>query len=108
MKRTLCSVALASALALTLSSCQSGPRRLSRAWDDWVNQEYSENAWVHGALLQDILPVYPIVGLFAWAGDILFVNTYYFWTEDAWDNRGTAYDHNQVEGAEKIVAGSGF
>ena len=62
MKKILCGLALA---LLMLTACQSGPRRLTRSWDDWVNQKYTENAWVHGALLQDILPVYPIVGFFA-------------------------------------------
>ncbi len=107
MKKILCASALTGAL-LVLSSCQSGPKRLTRTWDDWVNQKYSESAWVHGALLQDILPVYPIVGFFAAVGDILFVNTYYFWTDDAWDNQGTGFNHKQIEGAEKVVAGSGM
>jgi len=107
VKKILCASALTGAL-LVLSSCQSGPKRLTRTWDDWVNQKYSESAWVHGALLQDILPVYPIVGFFAAVGDILFVNTYYFWTDDAWDNQGTGFNHKQIEGAEKVVAGSGM
>ena len=105
MKKTICGLTLA--LALTLTGCQSGPKRLSRSWDDWVNQKYTESAWVHGALLQDILPVYPIVGLVAWLGDA-FVNTYYFWVRDAWDNDGTGFTHDQVEGAAKMVSDSGL
>ena len=88
---------------ILLAGCASGPRRLSRAWDDHVNQKYSESSWVHGALLQDIIPVYGIVGLFAGIGDVLFLNPYYFWSDDAWDNRGTAFEHINVQGAEKSV-----
>ena len=106
MKKMLCVGALAS--ALLLSSCQSGPKRLTRTWDDWVNQKYTESSWVHGALLQDILPVYPIVGFFAAVGDVLFVNTYYFWWKDAWDGKGTGFNHKNPEGAAKSVAGSGM
>ena len=107
MKKALSSLALAT-LLLTLTSCQSGPKRLARSWDDWVNQKYTENAWLHGALLQDVIPVYPIVGLFAVVGDVLFVNTWYFWTKDAWDNDGTGFTHNEVEGGVKMVEGSGM
>jgi hypothetical protein len=92
----------------SLTACASGPRRLSRNWDDWVNQKYTEGAWVHGALLQDILPVYPVVGLVLTVGDILFVNPYYFWSKDAWDNKGTGYDHEALEGATRSVTGSGL
>ncbi|MEW6072497.1 MAG: hypothetical protein AB1726_07890 [Planctomycetota bacterium] len=97
---------LALALCLGLAtSCASGPRRLSRTWDDYVNQKYTENAWVHGALLQDILPVYTLVGFVMTIGDVLFVNPYYFWTKDAWDNKGTGYDHVNPKDAEKTVTG---
>ncbi len=94
------------ALGLTLmSSCNSGPNRLSRSWDDKTNQLYTEGAWVHGALLQDILPVYPLVGLVMKIGDAIIINPYVFWTKDAWDNKGTGFDHVNPEGAERTVAG---
>jgi len=88
------------------SGCYSGPTRLSNAWGDFSNQKYSENAWMH-AILSSVLPVYPIVGGFAAFGD-LFLNAYYFWAKDAWDNKGTAYVHKNPEGASKTVAGSGL
>jgi hypothetical protein len=100
-------VALALILAISvvlITGCAAGPRKLSRTWDDHVNQKYSENAWVHGALLQDIIPVYLIVGGFAALGDVLFLNPYYFWGDDAWDNDGTAFDHKKVENAQKSVS----
>lgn len=105
-RRTLCLLILTFGL-FTLTSCASGPRRLSRNWDDWVNQKYTEGAWLNGALLQDVIPVYPVIGLVMVIGDVLFVNPYYFWTKDAWDNKGTGYDHEALEGAERSVTGSG-
>ena len=101
-KKLLGAMVLAVAVC-AFSSCQSGPRRLTRNWDDWVNQKYTENAWLHGAVLQDIVPAYPLVGLVMAIGDILVVNPYYFWSKDAWDNKGTGYDHVNPTGAERSV-----
>ncbi len=104
MKKCLAVLVLALAI-IPMTGCNSGPKRLSRTWDDWTNQAYTENAWVHGALLQDVIPVYPIVGFFMAIGDILVVNPWYFWSSDAWDNNGTGYDHVNPEGTDKTVTG---
>ena len=69
-----------------------------------MNQKYSESAWVHGALLQDIVPVYGVVGAFAGLGDVLLLNPYYFWSQDAWDNRGTAFKHKELVNVQRVVA----
>lgn len=108
MKKTfgLGLVACVLALGLSTTSCYSGPRRLQNSWDDWTNQKYSENAWMH-AILSTPLPVYPIVSFAAGFAD-LFYNAYYFWGKDAWDNKGTSYVHKNPEGAAKTVAGSGL
>ncbi len=103
--RRLLSVVSLTAVLFAVSSCNSGPKRLGRTWDDWTNQKYSENAWLHGLLLQDLLPVYPIVGLVLGLGDAIIVNPYYFWTEDVWDGKGTAFEHDQPDGAERSVSG---
>ena len=66
---------------------------------------YSEDSWIHGALLQDIIPAYPIVGFFAAVADTLVVNPYFFWAHDVSDRKGTAFVYDQVEGAEKSVSG---
>ncbi len=95
--RALGRLALALVLCASLA-CMSGPRRLSRGWDDTVNGLYSGNAWVHGALLQDIIPVYTIVGIVMFIGDILILNPWYFWTDDAWDNDGTGFRHEDPPG----------
>lgn len=102
MKRALLLVGLA-ALPLVTTSCMSGPKRLSRTWDNYVNQKYSEDSLIHGALLQDIFPVYGIVGFVAAIGDALFYNPYYFWSRDAWERNGTAFDYVDAEGAQNTV-----
>ena len=91
---------------LSFSACSSGPKRLTRNWDEYVNQKYSQDSWIHGALLQDILPVYPIVGLGMAIGDALVMNPYYFWTKDLKDRKGTSYTYEQPDGS-KTVSGWG-
>jgi hypothetical protein len=98
MKKLFAAFALIS--ALTLTSCIAGPRRLSRGWDDWTNQKYTEGSWIHGALLQNIIPVYPLIGGVMGFGD-LFYNAYYFWGKDAWDNKGTGFNHENPTGTDK-------
>ena len=105
MKRNSLLAGLALAGLLSLTSCRSGPNRMARSWDNHVNQKYSEDAWVHGALLQDILPIYPIIGLVAGVGDVLFVNPYFFWFQDLRSRKGTAFVYTQPEGAGKEVRG---
>lgn len=104
MKRSLLIAALA-ATTLATTSCSSGPKQLSRTWDTYVNQKYSGDSWIHGALLQDIFPVYPIVGFAAAVGDTLILNPIQFWSKDAWDRVGTAYEYNQASGAERTASG---
>jgi hypothetical protein len=104
MKKLLAAAILATS-ATVLSGCMSGPMRLTRTWDDYVNQKYTESSWIHGALLQDILPVYPIVGFVMSLGDVIVMNPIQFWGKDAWDGKGTGYDHKNPEGAERTVTG---
>ncbi len=101
-KRTLSTLFIAGSL-LALSSCSSGPHKLRRSFEDWSNQKYTEDSWIHGALLQDILPVYPIVTFALGFADILVLNTYYFWSDDVWDRKGTGFNHKALDGAEKSV-----
>jgi len=104
MKRFLLTALLA-ATTLATTSCIGGPSRLRRNWDGWVNQKYSEDAWIHGALLQSVLPVYPFVGAVMAMGDTIVLNPWVFWSEDAWDGRGTAYEFKQPTGATRVVTG---
>ena len=107
MKKT-CSLVVAALALSCLASCNSGPKRLTRSFDGYVNQKYSEDSIIHGLVLQDIIPVYPIVSFFAMIGDAIVVNPYYFWSKDVWEGTGTAYTYSQAEGAERSVAGSGL
>jgi hypothetical protein len=100
-------MALLCALMFT-TSCWTGPMRLSRTWDDFWNQKYTESAWIHGALLGTVLPVYPIVGFFAEFVDVLVLNTWTFWSKDAWDNHGTGFNHKALTGATRSVSGTGM
>ena len=104
MKKLLPSILVATTL-VCMTSCASGPRRLTRTWDDWVNQKYTQNAWLHGAVLQDVIPVYTLVGLVMTLGDVIVVNPWYFWTKDAWDNRGTGFDHVNPTDTTRSVSG---
>ena len=104
MKRLLLTAAL-TATTLVTTSCIAGPSRLRRNFDTWVNQQYSEDAYIHGALLQNILPAYPLGSLIATAGDLIIMNPWVFWSKDAWDRKGTAYEYRQPVGATRVVTG---
>ncbi len=91
---------------LVLPGCLAGPNQLGRSWDDWVNQRYSENAWLHGAVFQNVLPVYPIAGGVLGFLDIMFLNPFYFWSADAWDGRGTAYGHSETPESPRTIDSS--
>ena len=104
-KRLLRAFALALPLVL-VSSCMSGPSRLSRSWDDWVNQKYTESAWVHGALFQNIVPVYPLTAAGLGLIDVTILNPWYFWSSDAWDNVGTGFQHENPSTDEKVLLGA--
>lgn len=107
MRKSLATLALLIAL-MSSTSCLAGPFRLSRTWDDMWNQNYTESAWIHGAVLGTIIPVYPFVGGIMYFVDALVINTYHFWFKDAWDNKGTGFNHKSLSGASKSVAGWGF
>ena len=92
MKHALATLALAATTLATnaaTTSCNSGPKQLTRTWDTKVNDQQAGNlpaGWYLprtptsiGALLQDILPVYPLVGFAAAVGDTFILNPIQFW-----------------------------
>jgi hypothetical protein len=93
MARKIATALLLAAILGASTGCLAGPYKLSRSWDDKTNELYHRNAWLHGAVFGQIIPIYPIVGFFAGLGDILFINPCYFWGTDAWSNTGTAFIH---------------
>ena len=107
MRKSLATLALLGAILFT-TSCVTGPFRWSRTWDDYRNQKYTESAWVHGVLLSEIIPFYPFVGALTSIGDVVLLNTWIFWTKDAWDNVGTGYNHTALSGAKRSVTGWGW
>jgi len=106
-KSILGGLLVAFALSFT-TSCASGPNRVSYTWDTWRDTKYSENAWLHGALLQDIIPVYSLVTAVAGIGDWLIFNPVQFWGTDVWDGKGTVFVKKNVEGAERTVSDISF
>lgn len=108
MKKTILASLLAAFAISFTSGCASGPNRVTYTWNDWRDQKYSENAWLHGALLQDIIPVYGFVGFIAAVGDVLIFNPVQFWGTDAWDNTGTVWERQTIEGNGRKVSDISF
>lgn len=108
MKKSIfAGLAVAFALSFT-SSCASGPNRTKYTWDTWRDTKYSESAWLHGALLQDVIPVYGFVSAVAVLADYFVFNVVQFWGTDAWDNVGTTFVKTNVEDAPRTVEGIDF
>ncbi len=95
MTRSLKMLCLAGALAL--GACSSGPRYLVNSVDDWRNSNYYDEP-LTTAVLTDVLPVYPIIGFFAWIPDYLVLNPVQFWGHDVWSGQGTAFHHTNPNG----------
>ena len=94
---------LALAFALSIPACRSGPSQLVRSVDDWDNQLYVQSPW-----LDSILHVVPVIPLVKWGVswvDVLVLNPIAFWTNDAWDSKGTGYMHKNPEYTDGYVRG---
>ena len=69
-----------------------GTQKITRSLDDWGNEMQTNNAW----LAQPVgLIVIPIASIFTSLVDGV-IDAYYFWADNAWSNRGTAYVHKVV------------
>jgi hypothetical protein len=82
-------------LALAISSCSAGPHQLARSVDDWDHKNYVESPIMNGVL--HFIPVIPLVSFFAIVGDFFTGDAYSFWFKDAWDGKGTGFEHAHVE-----------
>lgn len=89
--RIVCSLA-ASAL---LASCAAGPHQLRRTIDDWDHQTYVNSPWFNAAMWA--VPVYPALLAGAAVLDFTITDPYFFWLGDAWDGKGTGFQHVDVE-----------
>ena len=73
------------------ASCAAGPHQLRRSVDDWDHKLYVESPWLNGVL--HFVPVIPVLTVGASIGDFFIGDAYSFWINDAWDGKGTGYQH---------------
>lgn len=88
-------VLIALLLVVSVSGC-FGPRKVTRSFDDWINQEYHNQPWLVGNVISAGL-----IGVAFWVTNFVdsFIDFYYFWVEDAWPfgkGTGTAFTHKAV------------
>lgn len=79
--------------AVAASGC-FGPHKLTRQYDDWLNQQYVDNPWVVGNIVSAafIGVGYAVTSIV----DFLVLNTIDFWGTSAWPfgpNKGTPFNH---------------
>jgi hypothetical protein len=90
LRRRVCLAAL-----LALSACAAGPHQLRRSIDDWDHKSYVNSPWWNAALW--VVPVFPLCYAGAFVGDFLVTDPWAFWLEDAWDGKGTGFEHLPVQ-----------
>lgn len=88
-------VLIALLLVVSVSGC-FGPRKVTRSFDDWLNQEYHNQPWLVGNVISTAL-----IGIAFWVTNVVdsFIDLYYFWAVDAWpfgSGTGTAFTHKAV------------
>jgi len=101
MRKMAMALVLAVSLG-TVSGC-GGPYYLTNSAHDWYAQKYGESPWLWGNVVVNYL--YGVVGGLLWFGDVVFVNTYYFWAKDAQpggDGKGSVYEHKAVTSGKKM------
>ncbi len=81
--------------AASLAACAAGPHQLRRSIDDWDHKTYVNSPWWSAALW--VVPVMPAAYAGAFVGDFLITDPWAFWCEDAWDGKGTGFEHLKVE-----------
>ena len=79
---------------VALTACAAGPHQLRRSIDDWDHKSYVNSPWWNAMLW--VVPVFPACYAGAWVGDFLITDPWAFWGEDAWDGKGTGFEHLQV------------
>ncbi len=95
MRKFITSLALGAVATLSMTSCSAGPHQLRRTVDDWDHKMYVNSPWVDGVLW--FVPVIPLASFVASIGDFFVTDAYCFWFHDAWDQKGTGYEHLKVE-----------
>lgn len=77
--------------ALLFTGCAAGPHQLHRTVDDWDQDIYVKSPWLSAVLY--IVPVFPFAKWGAMIGDFFVFDAIAFWGEDAWDGKGTGFEH---------------
>lgn len=95
MRKFITSLALGAITAVSLTSCAAGPHQLRRTVDDYDQKLYVNNPWLDGVLW--VVPVFPLAHYVAMIGDFLVTDAYAFWLNDAWDMKGTGFEHAKIE-----------
>lgn len=98
MRKQLVAIATASIAAVSLSSCLAGPHQLRRTVDDWDHKMYVNSPWIDAVMW--VIPVWQIMGFGATIGDFLIGDAYAFWFKDAWDGKGTGFEHYKVDATD--------
>lgn len=93
MTKLLATLAVCS-LAATLAGCLAGPQQLQRSVDDWDRKTYVNSPWFAASLW--IVPIVPLAKAGAFVGDVAVGNAWAFWFDDAWDGKGTGFQHVEV------------
>lgn len=94
MRRTGLLLSFAAVLFL-LAGC-AGPFYAFRTVDDFANRMYVDAPWMTQAFYY--IPAIPLCMFVGWVIDWVGLNPWYFWTKDAWRNRGTAFNHKMAQG----------
>lgn len=111
MRKQLVALATAAIAAVSLSSCMAGPHQLRRTVDDWDHKMYVNSPWIDAVLW--VVPVFPLCNFGAQIGDFFVGDAYAFWFKDAWDGKGTGFEHAKIEATDGKVGsllndGAGF
>src|SRR5262245_5985189 len=95
MAKLLRSLVLGLAAGSLLTSCAAGPHQLRRSVDDFDHKLYVNSPWIDAVLW--IVPAFELGMFVAFVGDFFVTDAYAFWLNDAWDGKGTGYEHLTVE-----------
>ncbi|HLQ36919.1 MAG TPA: hypothetical protein VK348_03900 [Planctomycetota bacterium] len=98
MQKQLTAILVAATLSCGLTSCFAGPHQLRRSVDDWDHKLYVNSPWIDAVLW--VVPVFELANWVAWVGDFIVTDGYTFWFKDAWDGKGTGYEHLKVEATD--------
>lgn len=78
-----------------LCACAAGPHQLRRSVDDLDQKTYVNSPWWNATLW--LVPVFPVAYVGAFVADCLITDPWAFWFEDAWDGKGTGFEHLPVQ-----------